>query len=130
MMENWYVPISLVPGIGLLILSTANLMVSLSNELHGLIKDEMEKEEEMISRKMKQLKSLNQAMVCFYVSVAFLATAGMIGGLHLEAMDGKVIYVSIVGISIMILGLFTLIKYSLKAVSIRQDQLKIKIRKR
>lgn len=36
-MENWYLPITIVPGVGLLILSTSNLMVILSDELNGLI---------------------------------------------------------------------------------------------
>lgn len=122
-MENWYLPITLVPGIGLLILSTSNLMVTLSNELSGLINGQS-KDESIISRKLIQLKTLNRAMVFFYISVAFLAIAGLIGGLQLSAIKSSAAYISVMGIVIMILGLFFLIKYSYRAVSIRQDQFK------
>ncbi len=123
-MENWYVPMTMVPGIGLLILSTSNLMVTLSNELTGLIKDQIN-EEDIILRKMKQLKSLNLAMVYFYISVACLAIAGVIDGLQILSIKKSGTYISIIGIVIMLWGLFTLIRYSYNAVSIRQDQLKI-----
>ena len=116
-MENWYLPITLVPGIGLLILSTSNLMVTLSNELDGFIK-EQSKDESLLFRKLAQLKSLNRAMVLFYISVACLAIAGLIGGLQLSAIKNSATYISVIGILIMILGLLSLIKYSYKAVSI------------
>ena len=127
-MENWYLPITLVPGIGLLILSTSNLMVTLSNELSGFIK-EQSKDESILLRKLAQLKSLNRAMVLFYISVACLAIAGLIGGLQLSAIKNSATYISVIGILIMILGLLSLIKYSYRAVSIRQDQFKTKIDK-
>lgn len=127
-MENWYLPITLVPGIGLLILSTSNLMVTLTNELSGFIK-EQSKDESIISRKLIQLKTLNRAMVFFYIAVACLAIAGLIGGLQLNSIESSATYISVMGIIIMILGLFSLIKYSYRAVSIRQDQFNSKVDK-
>ncbi len=127
-MENWYLPITLVPGIGLLILSTSNLMVTLTNELSGFIK-EQSKDESIISRKLIQLKSLNRTMVLFYIAVACLAIAGLMGGLQLSFLKDSATYISVTGIVIMILGLLSLIKYSYKAVSIRQDQFKTKFNK-
>lgn len=127
-MENWYLPITIVPGIGLLILSTSNLMVTLSNELSGLIK-EQSKDETIILRKLTQLKTLNRAMVFFYIAVACLAIAGLIGGLQLKKIEYSATYISVLGIVIMLLGLFSLIKYSYRAVSIRQDQFKTKFKK-
>jgi DMSO reductase anchor subunit len=122
-MENWYLPITLVPGIGLLILSTSNLMVTLSNELNGLI-NEQSKDDSIILRKLTQLKTLNRVLVLFYSAVACLAIAGLIGGLQLISIKNTATYISVIGIVIMILGLFFLIKYSYRAVSIRQDQFK------
>ena len=122
-MENWYLPITIVPGIGLLILSTSNLMVTLSNELIVLIK-EQSKNESIILRKLKQLKTLNRAMVLFYIAVACLVIAGLIGGLQLKNIGDSATYISVLGIVIMLFALFSLIKYSYRAVSIRQDQFK------
>ena len=127
-MDNWLLPITIVPGIGLLILSTSNLMVTLSNELNTLINED-QKNEDIISRKLIQLKTLNRAMVFFYIAVACLAVSGLIGGLQLISIKESATYISIIGIVIMLLGLLSLIKYSYKAVSIRQDQFKTKFNK-
>ena len=127
-MENWYLPITIVPGIGLLILSTSNLMVTLTNELSGFIK-EKSKDESIIHRKLVQLKTLNRAMVLFYIAVACLAISGLIGGLQLKVIENSATYISVLGIVIMLLGLFSLIKYSYRAVSIRQNQFKTKFNK-
>lgn len=127
-MENWYLPITIVPGIGLLILSTSNLMVTLSNELSGLIK-EQSKDETTLKRKLTQLKTLNRVMVFFYIAVACLAIAGLMGGLQVSLIKDSATYMSIIGIVIMLLGLFSLIKYSYKVVGIRQDQFKTKLNK-
>ncbi len=126
-MENWYLPITIVPGIGLLILSTSNLMLTLSNELGGLI-NEQSKDDSIIHRKLAQLKTLNRAMVLFYIAVACLAIAGLIGGLKIKVIENSASYISVLGILIMLLGLLTLIKYSYRAVSIRQDQFKAKFK--
>lgn len=125
-MEHWYIPMTLIPGLSLLILSTSNLMITLSNELDTLIENHS-REHSIILRKMEQLKALNLAMVYFYVAVACLAIAGVIGGLQILAVKNSGKYVSVLGIIIMLLGLVTLIRYSYKAVSIRQDQLNLKI---
>ncbi len=80
-MENyWYLPITIVPGLGLLILSTSNLMVTLSNEISAMI--EYSQEKTIITRKLTQLKLLNMAMVFFYVAVALLLISAVINGLY------------------------------------------------
>lgn len=120
-MDNWYLPITIIPGIGLLILSTSNLMITLSNEIANLTKDETASES-IISRKLIQLKTLNRAMVFFYITVAFLAITAVLGGMQISAIKKGLTYISTIGIVIMLAGIFSLIKYSYKAVSIRQDQ--------
>jgi len=125
-MENWYIPITIIPGIGLLILSTSNLMVTLSSEINILIHNDDENEA-IINRKLIQLKLLNRAMVLFYIAISCLVVAALIGGISVQfgVETTLTLYVIILGISILLLGLFWLIKYSYRAVSIRQDQFKI-----
>ncbi|CAM1339969.1 hypothetical protein [Tenacibaculum amylolyticum] len=120
-MHNWYLPITIVPGIGLLILSTSNLMLTLSNEIHGLMMSTTVKTS-IVDRKLLQLKTLNRTMIFFYLSIACLAVSGLIGGLELHAKIAS--YTSILGILFMLTGICFLIGYSYKAVSIRQDQFK------
>jgi uncharacterized BrkB/YihY/UPF0761 family membrane protein len=127
-MEDWYIPITIIPGIGLLILSTSNMMVTLSSEINTLIHGE-DKNEAIIKRKLVQLKLLNRAMVLFYIAIASLVTAALIAGISvkLDTAQNATLYVIILGIMMLLLGLFWLIKYSYRAVSIRQDQFKNKI---
>jgi hypothetical protein len=122
-MENWYLPITIVPGLGLLILSTSNLMVTLSNEISGMI--EHAKEKAIITRKLKQLKLLNMTMVFFYVSVALLLVSAVLNGLY--TIEKTSLYISILAIVSALIGLFSLVIYSFRAVTIRQNQFKNKL---
>ncbi len=122
-MENWYLPITIVPGLGLLILSTSNLMVTLSNEISAMI--EHSKEKTIITRKLKQLKLLNTAMVFFYVSVALLLISAVLNGLY--TIEKASLYISILAIISALIGLFSLVIYSFRAVTIRQNQFKNKL---
>lgn len=128
-MDNWYLPMTILPGIGLLILSTSNLMITLSNEVASLIKEKT-MPESIILRKLEQLKTLNRAMVFFYITVAFLAITGVLGGLQITSIKNNLVYIAVIGIIIMLSGIFSLIKYSYKAVSIRQDQFTTKLTKK
>lgn len=130
-MDNWYIPITIIPGIGLLILSTSNLMVALSTEINTLIHN-TDENDVIINKKLIQLKLLNRAMVLFYIAISCLVTSALIGGisLKLDIETTLTLYVIILGIIMLLLGLFWLIKYSYRAVSIRQDQFKIKFNKK
>ncbi|WP_405222721.1 hypothetical protein [Dokdonia sp. Asnod1-B02] len=122
-MENWYLPITIVPGLGLLILSTSTLMVALSNEINQMI--EQSKQKEMISHKLVQLKLLNTAMVFLYVAVAFLLISSVINGLF--DLERTSLYTSVFAIILTLIGILSLITYSFRAVRIRQQQFKNKL---
>jgi len=119
-MENWYLPMTIVPGLGLIILSTSNLVVTLSNEISTMIASS--KEKNIITRKLAQLKLLNTAMVFCYIAVALLLIAAVVNGIN--SKQKITLYASILAISCALIGIITLIKYSFKAVTIRQDQFK------
>ncbi|MEP3837767.1 MAG: hypothetical protein ABJM36_08970 [Algibacter sp.] len=119
-MENWYLPITIVPGLGLLILSTSNLMVTLSNEINAMIVNS--KKKTIITKKLKQLKLLNMAMVFFYVAVALLLISAVLNGLY--TVDKISLYISVLAIIFALIGLFSLVIFSFRAVSIRQNQFK------
>ncbi|WP_379952759.1 hypothetical protein [Dokdonia sp. R78006] len=122
-MENWYLPITIVPGLGLLILSTSTLMVALSNEINQMI--EQSKQKKMISHKLVQLKLLNTAMVFLYVAVAFLLISSVINGLF--DLERTSLYTSVFAIILALIGILSLITYSFRAVRIRQQQFKNKL---
>ena len=106
-------------------------MVALSTEINTLIHN-TDENDVIINKKLIQLKLLNRAMVLFYIAISCLVTSALIGGisLKLDIETTLTLYVIILGIIMLLLGLFWLIKYSYRAVSIRQDQFKIKFNKK
>jgi uncharacterized membrane protein len=121
---DWYVPITIVPGIGLLLLSTSNLLIALSTEIKNLIERQNDLQT-VLPRKLKQLRLLNNAMVFLYIAVASFVLSGLIAGLYesTHIMGAEIpIYFTVAGILSALLALCILIVYSFKAVKIRQDQ--------
>ena len=126
-MENWYLPITIVPGLGLLVLSTSNLMGLLSQEIKNLISEHAEYKT-LLKRKLKQLKLLNLAMVFLYASIAFFVISGLVAGLYQSTniMGGEVpIYLLLIGILCCLAAIFLLIIFSFRAVKIKQDQFRL-----
>ncbi|QWX85174.1 hypothetical protein H0I23_05920 [Cellulophaga sp. HaHaR_3_176] len=119
-MENWYLPVTIVPSLALLILSTSNLMVTLNNEISEMI--EGSKYKSIIIKKLMQLKLLNMAMVFFYVAVALLLVSAVFNGLY--NIKKISLYISVLAIVSALIGLLPLIIYSFRAVTIRQNQFK------
>ncbi len=117
-MENWYLPITIIPGLGLLVLSTSNIMIALSNEIDSII--ELNKDSAIIRRKLAQLKLLNKAMVFFYIAIAFLLISAILKGLF--NLEETTFFISAFAVILALIGLFSLILYSFRAVRIRQDQ--------
>lgn len=128
MMENWYVPITIVPGIGLLLMSTSNLLGQLSNEIKTLLSEHYDFKN-LLKRKLMQLKLINLAMVFLYASVAFFVVSGLIAGIYQSSHSMRSdipIYFSVVGIICCLAALVLLIIFSFRAVKIKQDQFHVK----
>ena len=121
-MNEWYIPITILPGICLLILSTTNIMLELSKEINLLI--QTGNDHQLISKKLRQLKTLNRSMVFLYLASASFVVSGLLSGLF-ESTEAPLIsskYVVIAGIILTLTALGHLIVYSTRAVRIRQDQ--------
>ena len=119
-MENWYLPMTIVPGMGLIILSTSNLYLALSSEIKTMLAPCTEVH--MVKRKLSQLKLLNMALVFFYGSVALLLLDALISGMYDYPQIS--LAVGVIAIAIALIGLILLVVYSFKALKIRQDQFK------
>ncbi|MDW3192297.1 MAG: hypothetical protein R8G66_08030 [Cytophagales bacterium] len=123
-MNEWYFPITLLPGVGLLIMSTSSLSMGLSNELTNLL-NTPDSNHDIIRKKISQLSRLNRALTAFYISCAALVISGLINGLYGEAhslgpkFSEILLFFSIVCI---LLALTQLMIYAAKAVSIKRTQ--------
>ncbi len=129
-MEQWYLPIYILPGIGLLIMSTALLQGSLSTELSALLKEEVEFMKDIIERKINQVGLLNKALVGFYISAACFVLAGLFNGLAffsnlmISIVDNILLFIGVLSclISLIFLSIF-----STRAVRIKREQFKKKL---
>ncbi|MEM9361030.1 MAG: hypothetical protein AAGA43_00270 [Bacteroidota bacterium] len=121
---DWYIPITIVPAVGLIILSTSNLLTALSTEVKDLIKGK-NATELLVQIKLQQLKRLSWAMIFLYISVASFVISGLIAGIYESShkmVSNASIYIVVIGILVALTALFILIVYAWNALKIRQNQ--------
>jgi hypothetical protein len=129
-MYEWYVPITILPGIGLLIISTSSLLVNLDNEISSLLHSDKKDDIVLSQKKLKQLNLLNIAMVGFYIGSATFVNSGILMILAKAltwCRDTSLIFI-VVGIVAVLASLCLLILFSFRAVRIRKEQHQDKIK--
>lgn len=123
-MMEWYFPITLLPGVGLLIMSTSSLSMGLSSELSSLL-NQKTCNPDIIQKKIRQLSRLNRALTSFYISSAALVISGLINGLTdgvmpvVTQISEVLLFFSIICI---LVALTQLVIYAAKAVRIKKTQ--------
>lgn len=117
-MENWYVPITILPGVALLILSTSNLLIALSNEIKQRISENQDRE--VTLKKLRQLKLLNRGLVGFYVGSGCMVGAGLQDFLAYSINLSKILMLT--GTLSIFISIAFLILFSVRAVHIRQEE--------
>lgn len=119
-MTEWYIPITILPGVGLLIMSTSGLVANLSNETGALIKENCQLNKSLIQKKIEQLTRLNRAMVGLYFSSGSLVLSGILKAvLSTNYISEALLFL---GALLLFVGLFFLMRYSVLAVKIRKQQ--------
>ena len=123
---DWYVPITILPAVGLLIVSTTAQMMGLSTEIGGILSDNCSAfEHQVADLKIRQLSRLTQATALLYVSAACFVFSGIVDAL-LPAGMGWIQQIPQVvlfaGVVLILVALFSLIGYGFKTMSIRKMQ--------
>jgi hypothetical protein len=118
---EWYIPISLLPGIALIILSTSNFIIALNNEIKEL-KRSYNLYEKIINLKTVQLKRLSIAISGLYISVLFFTLTGLLSWFSILK---PIISLLIFSIAFMFLSVLFLISFAVRAIKIRDLHLKI-----
>lgn len=121
-MNNWYIPITILPGIALLILSTSNILISLSNEISGRIKSQANKA--LTMRKLRQLNLLTKGLVSLYIGAGSMVIAGILSGIqhYISITEDIATIFMLIGTISLFISIGFLITFSFRAVKIRQDQ--------
>ncbi len=119
-MTEWYIPITILPGVGLLIMSTASLVANLSNEIASLIKENCTEYKQLIQKKIDQLTRLNRALVGLYFCSGALVLSGILKAVLSENIIPEALL--FLGAILLFGALFYLMRYSIIAVKIRKQQ--------
>lgn len=123
---NWYLPITIIPGIGMLILSTVTQMLNVSSEINGMLMNKCSDFQHMISdMKIKQLGRLTRATALLYLATACYVLSGILGLIYShDAVWGYPSLALYLGTCFVFIALGFLIVYAFKAVAIRKIQFK------
>ena len=118
---EWYGPLTILPAVALIILSTSNIIIALNQEVSDLENDKQNKQD-IISLKIKQLKRLGIANGFLYGSALVFLIAGILKML----IDSYrlFLYTMLLGVVLITLALVFLFIHSVKSVSIREKNLK------
>jgi hypothetical protein len=119
---EWYGPLTVLPAIGLLVLSTSNFIVSLNNELIVLENDKV-RLQEIIQLKISELRKLGIANSFLYGSALFFMVAGMSKAIDMG--DDFFFAMMLSGVITTTIALTFLFIHSIKSVQIRQKHLKL-----
>ncbi len=120
---EWYGPLTVLPAIGLIIMSTGNFIVALNNEIVEMEMSE-KPNEQIIVLKLAQLKRLGIANASLYASCLFFMIAGLSNAIFSSENAQK--YFMVIGVLLTTLALTFLFIHSFKAVIIRHKRLKLK----
>lgn len=122
MIMEWYGPLTILPAIGLIILSTSNFLVSLNDEIYFLL-EKQQQDEWVIREKLKQLKRLGGANALLYVSALFFLLSALSKAICKSDLIFKILMLT--ATAVMTVALTILFIHSLKAISIRHKNLKL-----
>jgi hypothetical protein len=121
---NWYLPITIIPGLGMLILSTVTQMLSLSTEINTLVSEECSVfQHEISERKIKQLGLLTRASALLYLATGSYVLSGIFGVIFESESIISIPSITLyVGTIFVFIAIFLLIIYAFRAVKIRRYQ--------
>lgn len=121
---NWYLPITIIPGLGMLILSTVTQMLNLSAEINSLVSQKCSVfQHEISSRKIKQLGLLTRASALLYLATGSYVLSGILGVLFESNSHFSIPSVTLyIGTIFVFIAITLLIIYAFRAVRIRKDQ--------
>ncbi len=123
-MQEWYLPITILPAIGMIILSTTSQMMALSSEINDLLKEKCTDFEHAISaKKIKQLGLLTRASALLYLAAGIYVLSGIFGAvLENESLLDAPSLLLYSGTLLVFAAFILLIIYAFKAVRIRRLQ--------
>lgn len=116
-------PLTFLPGIGLLINSTSSRFINVTSEIKMMSPQECEDQEERIKKEIHRAKLFRNALIGLYLSVGFFSFAAFVStllttwNLHAEGLTALRILI-ILGITSVVFASVELIQESLLSLDI------------
>lgn len=121
---DWYLPITILPASGLLIMSTTTQMLGLSNEIGAMLAVKCTPFQHRVADlKIQQLGRLTKAATSLYLSAACFVLSGLLNVFFAkEPFHSVSQYILTLGVLLVFVALVFLVMYSYKTISIRKLQ--------
>lgn len=119
---EWYGPLTILPAVALIILSTSGFIIELNKEISAM-ETEKTGDTEIISLKIKQLKRLGTANGFLYGSALIFLTAGILK--MLIASETLFLFIMLLGVVAITIALTFLFIHSVISIHIRQKHLQL-----
>ncbi len=119
----WLSPLLLLPGCGLLIMSTSSRYSRLHEELHHLMHHATDEARSLVPSFRMRSRLFRNALVLMYMSVALFALAGLAGGLALDAGNTALVALTFTGILLLLVAAAMLVLESLASHKIIEAHL-------
>lgn len=123
-MQEWYLPITILPALGMLILSTTSQIMTLSSEINGLLQQKCTDFQHLISnKKLRQLGLLTRAGALLYLASGIYVLSGILGAVFEtdSFYDASSLFLYS-GTILIFTALLLLIIYAFRSVRIRKLQ--------
>ena len=127
---SWIFPLTILPGIGMLIMSTTHWCSSLASEINESLNSQLFSKP-LIKKKIRQLNLINRTLVLLYICTGLCAVAGFFGALCQEnGLNGTLIMNILLtsGILVLVIATVMLIIFAAKATTIKQEQLEERLK--
>ena len=120
---QWIIPITVLPGIALIVMSTSNILLSLNNEV-TLLNKEKEKYRDIIRLKLIQMKRLNWSLVLLYIGILIFLVSGVLGAIT-DPENFYTVSSMVAGVLVLIIAIVLLIIFGFKSINIRKRHLSL-----
>ena len=120
---QWIIPITVLPGIALIVMSTSNILLHLNNEV-TLLNKEKEKYREIIRLKLIQMKRLNWSLVLLYIGILIFLVSGVLGAIT-DPENFYTVSSMVAGVVVLIMAIVLLIIFGFKSINIRKIHLSL-----
>jgi hypothetical protein len=70
---EWFIPLTIIPGVGLIIVSTSNILLTLNDEITKLV-NKNDNCLDIIKSKLQQLNTISVSAVFQYINIFFILT--------------------------------------------------------